>query len=127
MGFLEQRSGPDAHNTWFVDLFVRCLNDRAIQMYEKMGYSVFRRVVGCVPLAQKVPLSANSALPLHRYYNGMEGVGNSPDQLDGFGKSDVKVEKRRESHFIFAYRYAQIYGSRYCKCPIAFHALLDGR
>ena len=46
MSFLEQRSGPYGHDTWFVDLFVRCINGRAIQMYEKMGYSVFRRVVG---------------------------------------------------------------------------------
>lgn len=46
MSFLEQRSGPDAHDTWFVDLFVRCINGRAIEMYEKMGYSVYRRVVG---------------------------------------------------------------------------------
>lgn len=26
-------------------------------------------------------------LSVFRYYTGMEGVGNSPDQLDGFGKS----------------------------------------
>lgn len=44
--FLEQRSGPDGQDTWFLDLFVRCCNTRAIAMYEKMGYSVFRRVVG---------------------------------------------------------------------------------
>ncbi|KAI5453159.1 N-alpha-acetyltransferase 20 [Naganishia albida] len=74
MSFLEQRSGPDAHDTWFVDLFVRCINGRAIAMYEKMGYSVFRRVVG--------------------YYNGMEGVGNSPDQLDGF---DMRKSMARDT------------------------------
>ncbi|OCF44036.1 n-acetyltransferase 5 [Kwoniella heveanensis CBS 569] len=36
---------PDAVDAWFVDLFVRCNNHRAIEMYERMGYSVYRRVV----------------------------------------------------------------------------------
>jgi N-terminal acetyltransferase B complex catalytic subunit len=35
----------DAVDAWFVDLFVRCNNERAAEMYERMGYSVFRRVV----------------------------------------------------------------------------------
>ena len=35
----------DAVDAWFVDLFVRCNNERAVEMYERMGYSVFRRVV----------------------------------------------------------------------------------
>ncbi|WWD19166.1 hypothetical protein CI109_103624 [Kwoniella shandongensis] len=54
----------DAVDAWFVDLFVRCNNHRAIEMYEKMGYSVYRRVVD--------------------YYQGMEGVGSTADELDGF-------------------------------------------
>ncbi|EAL19646.1 hypothetical protein CNBG2740 [Cryptococcus deneoformans B-3501A] len=54
----------DSVDAWFVDLFVRCNNVRAISMYEKMGYSVYRRVVD--------------------YYNGMEGVGSTRDELDGF-------------------------------------------
>lgn len=37
--------GKDRVDAWFVDLFVRCNNVRAIEMYEKLGYSVFRRVV----------------------------------------------------------------------------------
>ncbi|ORX38399.1 acyl-CoA N-acyltransferase [Kockovaella imperatae] len=57
-------SGTDCVDAWFVDLFVRCNNTRAIEMYEKMGYSVFRRVVD--------------------YYTGMEGVGSTKDELDGF-------------------------------------------
>ncbi|KAF2420515.1 n-acetyltransferas-like protein [Tothia fuscella] len=36
----------DAHNAWFVDLFVRAENGVAQELYRKMGYSVFRRVVG---------------------------------------------------------------------------------
>jgi N-terminal acetyltransferase B complex catalytic subunit len=46
MAFLEQRSGPDGWNTWFLDLFVRCNNERAVKMYEGMGYTVYRRVIG---------------------------------------------------------------------------------
>jgi N-terminal acetyltransferase B complex catalytic subunit len=49
MNVLERLSGPkegtDGVDSWFVDLFVRCNNIRAVEMYEKMGYSVYRRVV----------------------------------------------------------------------------------
>lgn len=31
---------------FFIDLFVRCTNDVAIGMYEKHGYSVYRRIRG---------------------------------------------------------------------------------
>lgn len=40
-----KESPKDGVDAWFVDLFVRCNNGRATEMYEKMGYSVFRRVV----------------------------------------------------------------------------------
>lgn len=33
-------------HAWFVDLFVKCSNRSAITLYEKLGYSVYRRVVG---------------------------------------------------------------------------------
>ncbi|KAK5149465.1 hypothetical protein LTR04_007048 [Oleoguttula sp. CCFEE 6159] len=36
----------DASDAWFVDLFVREENKVAQTLYEKMGYSVYRRVVG---------------------------------------------------------------------------------
>ncbi|KAH0292770.1 acyl-CoA N-acyltransferase [Aureobasidium namibiae CBS 147.97] len=32
-------------NAWFVDLFVRVENTAAIELYKKMGYSVYRRIV----------------------------------------------------------------------------------
>ena len=32
--------------TYFIDLFVRLTNSNAINMYTKLGYSVYRRVVG---------------------------------------------------------------------------------
>ncbi|KAK2747538.1 hypothetical protein FQN57_002031 [Myotisia sp. PD_48] len=35
----------DMNDAWFVDLYVRAGNKVAIDMYEGMGYSVFRRVV----------------------------------------------------------------------------------
>lgn len=35
----------DCVDSWFVDLFVRCNNHRAVDMYERLGYSVYRRVV----------------------------------------------------------------------------------
>jgi N-terminal acetyltransferase B complex catalytic subunit len=35
----------DNVDAFFVDLFVRCNNGRAVEMYEKLGYSVYRRVV----------------------------------------------------------------------------------
>jgi N-terminal acetyltransferase B complex catalytic subunit len=37
-------AGADANEAWFVDLFVRRSNDRAILLYKSMGYSVFRVV-----------------------------------------------------------------------------------
>ncbi|KAL8702382.1 MAG: hypothetical protein Q9201_004448 [Fulgogasparrea decipioides] len=36
----------EEENAWFMDLFVRVSNETAINMYKKMGYSVYRRVVG---------------------------------------------------------------------------------
>lgn len=36
----------DAGDMYFVDLFVRQSNAKACQMYEKMGYSVYRTILG---------------------------------------------------------------------------------
>ncbi|KAH9826783.1 acyl-CoA N-acyltransferase [Teratosphaeria destructans] len=35
----------DEQNCWFVDLFVRVENTAAIELYKKMGYSIYRRIV----------------------------------------------------------------------------------
>ncbi|KAI0080918.1 N-acetyltransferase [Panus rudis PR-1116 ss-1] len=43
MNLLEWVS-DQTYNAFFVDLYVRCTNNVAIQMYEGMGYSVYRRV-----------------------------------------------------------------------------------
>lgn len=37
-------AAADANDAWFVDLFVRRSNNRAIAFYQKLGYSVFRVV-----------------------------------------------------------------------------------
>lgn len=37
-------AAAEANNTWFIDLFVRSSNERAIRFYKSMGYSVFRVV-----------------------------------------------------------------------------------
>ncbi|KAJ5893329.1 N-acetyltransferase (Nat5) [Penicillium taxi] len=38
-------AGSDIKKAWFVDLYVRAGNKVAVDMYKRMGYSVFRRVV----------------------------------------------------------------------------------
>lgn len=43
MNLLELVS-DDVYKGFFVDLYVRCTNDLAINMYEGFGYSVYRRV-----------------------------------------------------------------------------------
>lgn len=35
----------EQQNAWFVDLFVRVENGAAIELYRRMGYSVYRRIV----------------------------------------------------------------------------------
>lgn len=43
---LEQVTAVKPHETLFVDLFVKVTNSTARQLYEKLGYSVYRRVIG---------------------------------------------------------------------------------
>lgn len=43
---LEYITDSKPHETNFIDLFVKVNNTLAIKMYEKLGYSVYRRVVG---------------------------------------------------------------------------------
>lgn len=64
MGLLEMVS-EEIYKGFFVDLYVRCANNVAIDMYEGMGYSVYRRV---------------------REYYGNIGVGKGGrDEEDAFG------------------------------------------
>jgi N-terminal acetyltransferase B complex catalytic subunit len=64
MNFLETAS-DDVYGGLFVDLYVRCTNSIAIDLYEGLGYSVFRRV---------------------REYYGSLGLGpGGKDEEDAFG------------------------------------------
>jgi len=64
MSLLEMVS-EEIYKGFFVDLYVRCANVIAIDMYERMGYSVYRRV---------------------REYYGSLGVGKGgKDEEDAFG------------------------------------------
>lgn len=45
MGLLEDVTDK-VHHAYFVDLFVRASNAVAIRMYERFGYSTYRRVLG---------------------------------------------------------------------------------
>ena len=65
MDLLEQVS-DSVHRAYFVDLFVRVSNGVAIEMYERLGYSVYRTVV--------------------QYYASESG--RDEDAEDGFGSSD---------------------------------------
>lgn len=60
----------EAYSTFFVDLYVRCANSVAINMYEGMGYSVYRRF---------------------REYYGNLGVGNGRDEEDAFGIGLIRL------------------------------------
>jgi len=56
----------ETYKGFFVDLYVRCANTVAIDMYESLGYSVFRRV---------------------KEYYGSLGVGKGGrDEEDAFGE-----------------------------------------
>lgn len=64
MNFLETVS-DDVYGGLFVDLYVRCTNKIAIDLYEGLGYSVYRRV---------------------REYYGSFGLGpGGKDEEDAFG------------------------------------------
>ena len=66
MNLLEVVS-DEIYKGFFVDLYVRCANRVAVEMYEGMGYSVYRRV---------------------REYYGNLGVGKGGrDEEDAFGES----------------------------------------
>ncbi|KAJ7286520.1 N-acetyltransferase [Mycena rebaudengoi] len=66
-------ASEEIYNAYFVDLFVRCTNNVAIDMYEGMGYSVWRRI---------------------REYYGSLGVGNrGRDEEDAF---DMRKPLKRD-------------------------------
>lgn len=72
MSFLETTS-DDVYGGLFVDLYVRCTNKIAVDLYEGLGYSVYRRV---------------------REYYGSLGLGpGGKDEEDAFGSLPISAEK----------------------------------
>jgi N-terminal acetyltransferase B complex catalytic subunit len=66
MMHLLETVSDEVYKGFYVDLYVRCANHLAIDMYEGMGYSVFRRV---------------------REYYGTLGIGKGGrDEEDAFGE-----------------------------------------
>lgn len=41
-----ETTSDQVYRAYFVDLFVRCSNELAIGLYNRLGYSVYRRVLG---------------------------------------------------------------------------------
>lgn len=76
MNFLETAS-DDVYGGLFVDLYVRCTNSIAIDLYEGLGYSVYRRV---------------------REYYGSLGLGpGGKDEEDAFGSLPLSSRERSTS------------------------------
>jgi len=59
-----EKISDEVYNGFFVDLYVRCANNLAINMYERMDYSVFRRV--------------------REYYSKLPGEKGGRDEEDAF-------------------------------------------
>ncbi|KAH3666238.1 hypothetical protein OGAPHI_004427 [Ogataea philodendri] len=82
---LERFTESEPYEAYFIDLFVRCNNKLAIVLYEKLGYSVYRRVVG--------------------YYGDYESKTNRnkiDDEIDAFDmrkalKRDIKQQSVRSN------------------------------
>lgn len=75
MMHLLETVSDEVYKGYFVDLYVRCANSLAIDMYEKMGYSVYRRV---------------------REYYGTLGLGKGGrDEEDAFGEPHPSLDIRR--------------------------------
>lgn len=81
---LEDTVNKDPDNTLFIDLFVRVTNTLALQLYEKLGYSIYRRVLGYY--GRTLPQDRNQV----------------NDEIDGYDMrkllpADVKNETVREN------------------------------
>jgi N-terminal acetyltransferase B complex catalytic subunit len=61
------------YNGYFVDLYVRCTNEVAIYMYERMGYSVYRRVRDYYSFSSYVESGGGNAADAYgTYYLGRQ-------------------------------------------------------
>lgn len=85
---LEELTKSKPYDVYFVDLFVKVTNALAITLYEKLGYSVYRRVVGYYG-REEVPIKKFTKKDLN-------------DDIDAFDMRklmpmDVKRESIREN------------------------------
>ena len=82
MGSLEDTS-QYVYNANFVDLFVRQSNDLAIGMYEKLGYSTYRRVLGYYS-GEEDALDMRKALPRDKHKKSIIPLKRpiSPSELE---------------------------------------------
>lgn len=77
---LLERISDEVYHGFFVDLYVRLSNDKAIDMYERLGYSVYRRV--------------------RQYYSGSTGPGNTEDE-DAYGTYGFRIELPQSQLILF--------------------------
>jgi N-terminal acetyltransferase B complex catalytic subunit len=72
----------EVYKGFFVDLYVRCANTIAVNMYEGFGYSVYRRV--------------------REYYGSLDAGGGGRDEEDAFGEIPTyyNLDLERSSSFL---------------------------
>jgi hypothetical protein len=97
MNFLETAS-DDVYGGLFVDLYVRCTNSIAIDLYEGLGYSVYRRV---------------------REYYGSFGRGpGGKDEEDAFGPFPPFPSSRSKSRILILPHRVPDTTCRYAQTPV---------
>lgn len=71
-----------------MDLFVRKSNDLAISMYEKLGYTTYRRVKGYYS-GEEDALDMRKSMPRDEHKEAMVPLGRAitPDELEHWGSS----------------------------------------
>jgi len=80
-------------DAFFIDLFVRESNENAIQMYRKMGYSAYRRVLGYYAGAVQSTSSNNSD---DKNHDGND-LGNKKGPILGEDALDMRKSTKRDS------------------------------
>lgn len=66
---LEYITDSIPHETRFIDLFVKVTNKLAINLYEKLGYSVYRRVIGYYGGEYEYPIDTSTINDLKDAYD----------------------------------------------------------
>jgi N-terminal acetyltransferase B complex catalytic subunit len=86
---------------YFVDLYVRCTNEIAIYMYERMGYSVYRRVRDYYNFSSYVESSGQNAADAFGTFSVCSRIQNSEIVADmrkplprDMGKRSIRANGR---------------------------------